>query len=237
MAMPGAAGGLPSDGRGRCTTRCHSPRRQRLGTRLGVYCEEELGLRPPRTACTVTLPSCAVSYDLSWPGLSRQHRYAQSQRTSASLIGHSRSSAFRLSAAAVSMSLTGENEVEQSFPRPCRQTYGGFKRKCELTSSIVPRGTSFHRSVELEFPPIGCDPAQFSGCYGLFPSPPELGAVNPDAVHDHGQPTRQGHDRFLLPTAPGDLHRPGLEPRPFLRMQHALSCFVEHDPHHLISAA
>ena len=68
-----------------------------------------------------------------------------------------------------------ENEVEQSFPRPCRQTYGGFKRKCELTSSIVPRGTSFHRSVELEFPPIGCDPAQFSGCYGLFPSPPELG--------------------------------------------------------------
>ena len=83
MAMPGAAGGLPSDGRGRCTTRCHSPRRQRLGTRLGVYCEEELGLRPPRTACTVTLPSCAVSYDLSWPDLSRQHRYAQSQRTSA----------------------------------------------------------------------------------------------------------------------------------------------------------
>ena len=62
-----------------------------------------------------------------------------------------------------------ENEVEQSFPRPCRQTYGGFKRKCELTSSIVPRGTSFHRSVGLEFPPIGCDPAQFSGCYGLFP--------------------------------------------------------------------
>jgi hypothetical protein len=92
-----------------------------------------------------------------------------------------------------------ENEVEQSFPRPCRQTYGGFKRKCELTSSIVPRGTSFHRSVELEFPPIGCDPAQFSGCYGLFPSPPELGAVNPDAVHDHGQPTRQRHDRFFLP--------------------------------------
>ena len=38
----------------------------------------------------------------------------------------------------------------------------GPSRHCELTSSIVPRGTSFHRSVELEFPPIGCDPARFS---------------------------------------------------------------------------
>src|SRR5215204_4596151 len=34
----------------------------------------------------------------------------------------------------------------------------GSKRTCELTSSIVPRGTSFHRSVELEFPPIAFDP-------------------------------------------------------------------------------
>ena len=35
----------------------------------------------------------------------------------------------------------------------------------------------------------------------------------------------------------GDLHGPGLEPGPFLRTQHALSCFVEHHPHHLVSAA
>src|ERR1700756_5483610 len=28
-------------------------------------------------------------------------------------------------------------------------TDGGFKRTCELTSSIVPRGTSFHHAVEL----------------------------------------------------------------------------------------
>jgi hypothetical protein len=34
---------------------------------------------------------------------------------------------------------------------------GRFKRTCELTSSIVPRGTSFHRRVEFEFPPIGSD--------------------------------------------------------------------------------
>ena len=30
-----------------------------------------------------------------------------------------------------------------------------------------------------------------------FPGPPELGAVNPYAVHDHGQPARQGHDRLF----------------------------------------
>ena len=84
------------------------------------------------------------------------------------------------------------------------------KRTHELTSSIVPRGTSFHRSVELEFPPIGFDPAG-SCCCG-FSGPPELGAVNPYAVHDHGQSARQGHDCFFHPAAPGDLHRPGLEP-------------------------
>src|ERR1700686_804585 len=31
-----------------------------------------------------------------------------------------------------------------------------------------------------------------SCCYG-FPGPAELGAVNPDAVHDHGQPARRTH--------------------------------------------
>ena len=43
-----------------------------------------------------------------------------------------------------------EDKAEQSLPRPCRQTNSRSKRKCELTSSIVPRGTSFHRSVEFE---------------------------------------------------------------------------------------
>src|SRR5690349_18197549 len=42
-----------------------------------------------------------------------------------------------------------EDEVKQSIGRPCRQTNGRSKRTCELTSSIVPRGTSFHRSVRL----------------------------------------------------------------------------------------
>src|SRR5664279_2855373 len=57
-----------------------------------------------------------------------------------------------------------ENEAEQSNGRPYRQTNGGSKRTNELTSSIVPRGTSFHRSVELGFSPIACDPVRFSCC-------------------------------------------------------------------------
>src|SRR3984893_8288599 len=51
-----------------------------------------------------------------------------------------------------------EDEAEQSLGRPCRLTDGRSKRTCELTSSIVPRGTSFHRSVEFECPPIAFDP-------------------------------------------------------------------------------
>src|SRR5712672_2808502 len=72
-----------------------------------------------------------------------------------------------------------EDEVEQSFPRPCHLTNGRSKRTCELTSSIVPRGTSFHRSVELECSPIVIDPVRPSCRYGL-PGPTELGAVDPD---------------------------------------------------------
>ena len=83
-----------------------------------------------------------------------------------------------------------ENEAEQSIGRSCRQADGRSKRTCELTSSVVPRGTSFHRWVELEFPPIGFDSVQLS-CWrgGLFSGPSELSAVHPDAMHDHSQPT------------------------------------------------
>src|ERR1700681_1058717 len=44
-----------------------------------------------------------------------------------------------------------EDEAEQSLGRPCRLTDSRSKRKYELTSSIVPRGTSFHCSVDLGF--------------------------------------------------------------------------------------
>src|SRR5450759_2923854 len=109
-----------------------------------------------------------------------------------------------------------EDEVEQSLGRPCRQSDGRSKRTYELTSSIVPRGTSFHRWVEFEFPPIAFDPARLSSRCDL-PGPAELGAINPYAVHDHCQPTRQGYNRLFQPAVPGNLHRPGLEPGPSCR--------------------
>ena len=51
-----------------------------------------------------------------------------------------------------------EDKVEQSFERPFRQENDRSKQTCELTSSLVPRGTLFHRLVELEFPPNPFDP-------------------------------------------------------------------------------
>src|SRR5512136_530650 len=91
----------------------------------------------------------------------------------ASLIGRSGSSVFRLSTTTVLMSLTGSRFSSESAPRPFHHgirgrggtiftaalpsVYGRSKRKYELTSSIVPRGTPFHSKVELEFPPIGSD--------------------------------------------------------------------------------
>src|SRR5471030_766966 len=172
---------------------------------------------------------------------------------SASLIGRLGSSAFRLSTTTVSMSLTGSCFSSESAPRPFHhgiRRRGGtiywaalpsderqVQRTNELTSSIVPRGTSFHHWVELEYSPISCDPEPLSCCGCFFPGPAELGAVNPYAVHDHGQPARQRHDRLLHPAAPGDLHRPGLEPGPLVGAgQHDLGRFVEHHPHHLVPA-
>ena len=78
-----------------------------------------------------------------------------------------------------------EDEVEQSLGRPCRRTDGRSKRTYDLASSVVPRGTSFHRLVELESSSYQVDPARFLCCCG-FRGPAELGAVNPDAMHDYG---------------------------------------------------
>src|SRR5262249_54513823 len=62
--------------------------------------------------------------------------------------------------------------------------------------------------------------------YGL-PGPAKLRAINPDAVHDHGQPACQGNASLLHAPAPGDLHRPGIEQGPCCRAeQHALGPFV-----------
>jgi hypothetical protein len=120
-------------------------------------------------------------------------------RMSASLIGRSGSSTFRLSTAQVLMSLAG-SRFSSDFGRPCLQTDGRSKQTCELTSSIVPRGASFHHVAELEFPPIVFDAVGLSCRHDLF-GPAELGAVDPDAVHDHGQPARKRHDRLLHPSS------------------------------------
>jgi hypothetical protein len=60
-----------------------------------------------------------------------------------------------------------EDEAEQSKWRPYRQCNGRSKRTNELTSSIVPRGTSFHGLVELEFSPIVIDSVSLSCCRDL----------------------------------------------------------------------
>src|SRR5258705_544370 len=69
------------------------------------------------------------------------------------------------------------------------------------TNSPHPSSRKGHLSTarwSSKFSPIGFDPERFSCCCrGLLPGPPELGAVNPDAVHDHGQPASQSHDRLL----------------------------------------
>ena len=80
---------------------------------------------------------------------------------SASLIGRFGSSAFKLSTSKVSVSLTGSCFSWESAPGPFQHgvrerggtifrsalpSIGGrSKRTYDLTSSIVPRGTSFHR--------------------------------------------------------------------------------------------
>src|SRR5450830_1714053 len=74
-----------------------------------------------------------------------------------------------------------EDEAEQSLGRPCRYTNGRSKRTYELTSSIVPRRTSFHGLVELEYSPIVIDPAWLL-CRRDLPGPTELSAINPYAV-------------------------------------------------------
>src|SRR5258706_13641007 len=122
---------------------------------------------------------------------------------SASLIGPSGSSTFRLSINAVSMSLAGSCFSSESAPRPFHHGIRG--RGGTIFRAVLPsierqvqtdmrthlthrpaRGI-FHRSVELEISPIGFDPERFSCCCrGLLPGPPELGTINPDAVHDDG---------------------------------------------------
>src|SRR6516162_11198273 len=192
---------------------------------------------------------CGNSLSRSLVGVKRTSLFAL--HMSASLIGRFGSCAVRLSTGAVSMSPAGSRFSSDSALWPFHHGVGErggtifwsalpsadgrSKQTYELTSSIVPRGTSFHRTVEFVFPPIGFDLA-WSYCR-LLPGPAEFGAVNPHAVHDHSQAARQCDDRLLPPAAPGDLHRPGLEPGPFCcAHQHDLRRLVEHRSHPVVAA-
>jgi hypothetical protein len=106
-----------------------------------------------------------------------------------------------------------EDEAEQSLGRPCRRTTVGPSGH---TNSPHPSSREGHHSTRWSSSfLLSGDPEWFScRCRGLYSGPTELGAVNPDAVHDHGQPASQGHDRLFHPAAPGDLHGPSLEPGP-----------------------
>jgi hypothetical protein len=122
---------------------------------------------------------------------------------SASLIGHLGSSTFRLSTTAtVSMSLAGSCFSSESAPGPFH--HGIRRRGGTISWAALPsverqnqadiRTHLIHRPARdilpllgSRFSPIGFNSERSSCCCrGLLPGPPELGAVNPDAVHDHG---------------------------------------------------
>ena len=130
----------------------------------------------------------------------------------ASLIGRLRSSAFRLSTSAVSMSLAGSRFSSESAPRPFQhgvRRRGGTISYAALPSRTVgPSGRAthlIHRPTRDIIPPLGG--ARVS-CYrvrscralhaatALALGPAELGAVNPYAVHDHSQPACQATKSF-----------------------------------------
>ncbi len=99
---------------------------------------------------------------------------------SASLIGRLGSSAFRLSTTTVSMSLAGSCFSSESAPGPFHHGIRGrggtiFRAalpsierqvQADMRTHLIhrPARDIFHRSVELEFSPIGFDPERFSCC-------------------------------------------------------------------------
>src|SRR5262249_16401326 len=117
---------------------------------------------------------------------------------SASLIGRFGSSAFRLSShssvdvacglvllfglGAKALPVWDSRMRGTIFGSALPSSDGRSKQTCDLTSSIVPQGTSFHRAVELAFSPIDCDLA-LSCCGSLLPAPAARcpqGAARPD---------------------------------------------------------
>ena len=127
-----------------------------------------------------------------------------------------------------------EDEVEQSFSRPCRQTDGWSKRTYDLTSSIVPRGTSSTARWSSSFLLLDLI------LHGFHAAAAACSRVQRNSVpstHMRCMITANRRARatiaFFIPRRLA-ICIAQIKPRPFLRIQHALSRFVEHDPHHLI---
>ena len=173
----------------------------------------------------------------------------------ASLIGRLGSSAFKLSTtnkcrchSRARASLRNRHQGPSiSWDSRMRRNYlsGGLAVRrtadpSDQANSPQPSSRKGHHSTtrwSSRFPSMAFDLLRLSCRFSCLSGPAELGAIDPDAVHDHRQSTRQRHDRLFHPAAPGDLHRPRLEPGPLVSAgQHDLGCFVKHHPHHLVPA-
>src|SRR3974377_515138 len=122
---------------------------------------------------------------------------------SASLIGRLGSSAFRLSTYSgvdvahglVLLFGIGTKALPSWVSRTRRNNFlGGLAVRSRQVQSYM-RTPLIHRPardiipplVELKCPPIGFNLAGSSYCcHGVFSGPTDLGAVDPDGVHDHG---------------------------------------------------
>src|SRR5262249_11056479 len=159
------------------------------------------------------------------------------------------SSAFRLSTTPVSMSLTGSRFSSDSAPRPFH--HGDSKTRWNnLLGDLavnVTAGSSGHAnsphpsSREGHHSTVGwISGFLLSGLILHRSQATATSLVHRNAVLSTQMRcmiTAKRHDCLLHPAMFGDLHRPGLEPVPLPRThQHALGRFVEHHPHHLVSA-
>ena len=143
-----------------------------------------------------------------------KRRFWFDRTMSASLIGRPGSSAFRLPPLQSSMSLAGSRFSTDSALGPFHhgiRRQGGtilpsallscdsrFKRTCELTSSIVPRRTSFRLPAELRSEKLHIQgELRDRGCRQSLVGPTKHRAVDPNAMHDDRQPASQSNDCFF----------------------------------------
>ena len=132
-----------------------------------------------------------------------------------------------------------EDEVEQSMPRPCRQTERQVQ--ADMRTHLI------HRPARDIIPPLGGNSSFL--LLDLILHGFHAAAATCSRVQRNSVPSTQmrcmitanrrarATIAFFIPRRLAICIAQALSQRPFLRTQHALSCFVEHDPHHLISAA